>query len=329
MICPDSYIALSVGEPAGIGPDIVIDIAEHDYASRLTVLVDPQLLDQRAHQLGSPLRCRVDEVGEHRFGRMKINAQNRLNVPVCSGQLDKRNAGYVYDSIVAATRGCLSGEYSAMVTAPVHKGIINQAGIHFTGHTELIAGICGIKKPVMMLTNKDLRVALVTTHLPLSEVAAAINCNVIKQVVSIVDSDLRSKFGLASPRILVCGLNPHAGEDGHMGREEIDTIIPCLQELRASGLNLLGPIPADTAFTPRSLSQVDAVIAMYHDQGLPVIKAQGFGGIVNITLGLPIIRTSVDHGTALDLAGTAEATSSSLLAAIEEAIRMSEIQHGT
>ncbi len=326
---PDSRLALTVGEPAGIGPDIVIDIAEHNYATRLTALVDPEVMDQRAQQLGNPLRCRADEQGVLKFGLLNIDAQNRLNVPVSSGRLDKRNAQYVYDSIVSATAGCLNGTYRAMVTAPVHKGIINEAGIYFTGHTELVAGICGIDKPVMMLANKDLRVALVTTHLPLSEVAAAISCDVIKQVVSIVDSDLRSKFGLVSPRILVCGLNPHAGEDGHMGTEEIDTIIPCLQGLRVNGFKLLGPIPADTAFTPRSLAQVDAVIAMYHDQGLPVIKAQGFGSIVNITLGLPIIRTSVDHGTALDLAGTGEAASSSLLAAVEEAIRMSEIQHGT
>ena len=325
----DSRLALTVGEPAGIGPDIVIDIAGHDCANRLTALVDPDLMDQRAQQRGNPLRCRVEEGGVLKFGHLRIDAQNRLSVPVTSGRLDKRNAQYVYNSIVSATEGCMSGAYRAMVTAPVHKGIINEAGIHFTGHTELIGGLCGIDKPVMMLANQDLRVALVTTHLPLSEVAAAIDCEVIKQVVSILDSDLRSKFGLASPSILVCGLNPHAGEDGHMGTEEIDTIIPCLQGLRANGMNLLGPIPADTAFTPRSLARVDAVIAMYHDQGLPVIKAQNFGGIVNITLGLPIIRTSVDHGTALDLAGTGEAASSSLLAAIEEAIRMSEIKHGT
>lgn len=321
-------LALTVGEPAGIGPDIVIDIADHEYASDITALVDPKLLDQRAQQLGNPQRCKQSENGVISFGRMLINAQNCLAAPVISGQLDHRNARYVYDSVVAAARGCVAGEYRGMVTAPVHKGIINEAGIHFTGHTELVARICGVEKPVMMLANEDLRVALVTTHLPLSEVSSAINCAVICEVVGIVDSDLRLKFGLQTPRILVCGLNPHAGEDGHMGMEEIDIIIPCLEGLRAQGLKLVGPIPADTAFTPRSLAQVDVVIAMYHDQGLPVIKAQGFGSIVNITLGLPIIRTSVDHGTALDLAGSGRAASSSLLAAIKEALRMSEAQHG-
>lgn len=321
-------LILSVGEPAGIGPDIVIDIANSAPASAITALVDPQLMDQRAQQLGSTLRCKEQADGNIKFGRLSINALHKLAAPVCPGRLDARNARYVHACIESAAKGCLAGVYAAMVTAPVHKGIINDAGIEFSGHTELIAQVCAVDRPVMMLATKALRVALVTTHLPLSAVPAAITDAAVREVIEIVHSDLQKKFDLESPRILVCGLNPHAGEDGHMGMEEIDTIIPCLQSLREQGLNLTGPVPADTAFAPHSLSQTDAVIAMYHDQGLPVIKAQGFGKIVNITLGLPIIRTSVDHGTALDLAGAGKASASSLLAAIEEAQRMVEINNG-
>ena len=319
-------LLLTVGEPAGIGPDITINIAEHDLAGQITALVDPQLMDQRAQQLGSPLRCVAGERGLH-FGKMRVDDRYRLAVPVVTGTLDHRNAAYVYQCIQYAATACLAGEAVAMVTAPVHKGILNEAGIPFSGHTELIAEVCEVERPVMMLANSQLRVALVTTHLPLRAVPDAINCNAISEVVKIVDADLRRKFGLTKPRIILCGLNPHAGEDGHMGGEEIETIIPCVAKLQQQGLDISGPVPADTAFTPRSLEHADVVIAMYHDQGLPVIKAQGFGSIVNITLGLPIIRTSVDHGTALDLAGTGKASSSSLLAAIEEAQKM--VQHGT
>ncbi len=321
-------LALTVGEPAGIGPDIVIDIARHDFAASLYALVDPDLLDQRAQQLGHTSRCRAQKDGSQKFDNIFIDSQSRLNAVVKPGELDVANAQYVYETISAAAGACLDGQYQAMVTAPVHKGIINDAGISFSGHTELIAAICDVEKPVMMLATRQLRVALVTTHLALSAVPAAISCKAISDVVSIVDADLRQKFGLEKPRILVCGLNPHAGEDGHMGMEEIEIISPCLQSLLEAGYQLSGPVPADTAFTPRSLQQVDVVIAMYHDQGLPVIKAQGFGEIVNITLGLPIIRTSVDHGTALDLAASGRANSSSLVAAIEEAIRMSNVKNG-
>jgi len=320
-------LLLTVGEPAGIGPDITIDIAELDLAAHITALVDPQLMDQRAQQLGSPLRCTTGDDGLLRFGRMRVDARHTLAVPVHPGTLQSGNAAYVYACIRSAAEACLTGEFAAMVTAPVHKGIINEAGITFSGHTELIAAVCKVERPVMMLANSQLRVALVTTHLPLRAVPDAIDCKAISEVVKIVDSDLRAKFGLARPTIILCGLNPHAGEDGHMGSEEIETIIPCVTHLQKQGLNIIGPVPADTAFTPRSLEHADVVIAMYHDQGLPVIKAQGFGSIVNITLGLPIIRTSVDHGTALDLAGSGKAASSSLLAAIEEAQRM--VQHGT
>jgi 4-hydroxythreonine-4-phosphate dehydrogenase len=276
-------------------------------------------MDQRAQLLGSELRCQKKADGFLAFGRLNIDARHKLAASVTPGSLDQHNARYVHDCITSAAKACLSGQYTAMVTAPVHKGIINDAGIPFSGHTELIAELCEINKPVMMLANRDLRVALVTTHLPLSKVPAAINCDTIREVITIVHHDLQSKFGFSSPRILVCGLNPHAGEDGHLGREEIEVIAPCLDALRGQGMNISGPIPADTAFAPHMLEQADVVVAMYHDQGLPVIKAAGFGETVNITLGLPIIRTSVDHGTALSLAGTGKAQANSLLAAIEQA----------
>jgi 4-hydroxythreonine-4-phosphate dehydrogenase len=319
MIDLKNHLVLTVGEPAGIGPDIVIDIANQNHACVITALVDPTLIDQRAQQLGRELRCKPKDDGTLKFGQLNINASHTLAAPARSGTLDTRNALYVYDCIKTAAKGCLSGEYTAMVTAPVHKGIINDAGLIFSGHTELIAEVCGADKPVMMLASKNLRVALATTHLPLSEVPAAINCDRLRDVIGVVSQDLQSKFGIGSPRILVCGLNPHAGEGGHLGREELDVIIPCLDTLREQGINIIGPVPADTAFAPHSLAKTDIVVAMYHDQGLPVIKAQGFGEIVNITLGLPIIRTSVDHGTALDIAGSGEASASSLLAAIEQA----------
>lgn len=319
MNSPEIHLALTVGEPAGIGPDITVAIASRATGCRITALADPDLLDQRARLLGSTLRCRADEQGKHRFGNLHVDPAHRLAAPVIAGRLDARNAAYVCDTIRAAARGCLDGRYSGMVTAPVHKGIINDAGIPFSGHTELIAEICGVDKPVMMLANNKLRVALVTTHLPLRAVPDAIDCGAISRVIEIVDADLRGKFGLSNPAILVCGLNPHAGEDGHLGREELDIIIPCLETLNSRGLHLTGPVPADTAFAPHMLARADVVVAMYHDQGLPVIKAQGFGEVVNITLGLPIVRTSVDHGTALSLAGSGKASATSLRAAIRQA----------
>ena len=312
-------IFLTVGEPAGIGPDIVIDIAGQELDCAITALVDSGLMDERAQLLGSELRCQKAADGSLAFGRLNIDARHQLATSVTPGVLDQRNARYVHDCITSAAKACLSSQYSAMVTAPVHKGIINDAGIPFCGHTELIAEICEINKPVMMLANHNLRVALVTTHLPLSEVPAAIDRDNIREVITIVHQDLQSKFGISSPQMLVCGLNPHAGEDGHLGREEIEVIEPCLDALRRQGMNINGPIPADTAFAPHMLERADVVVAMYHVQGLPVIKAAGFGETVNITLGLPIIRTSVDHGTALSLAGTGKAQATSLLAAIEQA----------
>ena len=324
---PAHRTLLTVGEPAGIGPDIVTEIAAVPRDHEITALVDPRLMDQRAQQLGSDLRCRYDARGSITFGSLSIDDRHRLAVPVCPGVLDSRNAEYVHQSISSAVQMCLDGNAGAMVTAPVHKGIINDAGIPFSGHTELIAELCGVAKPVMMLANRELRVALVTTHLPLREVADAVTEEAISAVVKAVDRDLRARFRIAAPRLLVCGLNPHAGEGGHLGREEIEIIEPALESLRAGGVHLTGPVPADTAFAPHMLEQADAVLAMYHDQGLPVIKAQGFGQTVNITLGLPIIRTSVDHGTALALAGTGKASAESLLAAIEQALTLSSARN--
>jgi 4-hydroxythreonine-4-phosphate dehydrogenase len=241
---------------------------------------------------------------------------------VCAGQLDAANAPYVMATLKRAVAGCLDGEFDALVTGPVHKGIINDAGIAFTGHTEFLAQLAGVEHVVMMLTASNLRVALATTHLPLNQVSAHITPALLREVLRILDRDLRERFGLAQPRILVCGLNPHAGESGHLGREEIEVIAPVIAELREGGLHLRGPLPADTAFTPRQLEDADAVLAMYHDQGLPVLKYAGFGEAVNVTLGLPFIRTSVDHGTALELAGSGRADPGSLLAATKLALTL-------
>jgi 4-hydroxythreonine-4-phosphate dehydrogenase len=245
-----------------------------------------------------------------------------LASPVTPGKPDSANAGYVLETLRRAVRGCLDGEFAAMVTGPVHKAVLNRAGYRFSGHTEFIAAQCGNTVPVMMLANRTLRVALVTTHLPLKQVCDAVTAARLKHVITVVHHDLISRFGIHTPRLLVCGLNPHAGEQGYLGREETEIIEPALGELRAAGLDLIGPVPADTAFTPDSLQGVDAVVAMYHDQGLPPLKAQGFGETVNITLGLPLIRTSVDHGTALELAGTGKARPDSLLAAMDFAYRL-------
>ena len=245
-----------------------------------------------------------------------------MAVAVNPGTPDSANADYVLDTLRRAVRGCLDGEFAAMVTGPVHKAILNQAGHDFTGHTEFIAAQCGDTVPVMMLANRSLRVALVTTHLPLKEVCEAVTAERLKHVVTVVHHDLISRFGIHAPRLLVCGLNPHAGEQGYLGREETEILEPVLVELRSAGLDLVGPVPADTAFTPDSLRGVDAVVAMNHDQGLPPLKAQGFGETVNITLGLPLIRTSVDHGTAFTLAGTGKARPDSLLAATDFAYRL-------
>jgi len=317
-------IALTAGEPAGIGPDLCIQLAQNNLNCQLIVLADPELLKQRAAQLNLPLTVHLfnpeNEVTPHLAGELTV-LPCLLTNPAIAGELDKQNSAYVLETIRIASEGCLSGLFSAMVTAPVHKGIINDAGITFSGHTEYIADITG-GHPVMMLATEGLRVALATTHLPLVDVSAAITKQSLTTVITLLDTDLKQRFGIKNPNILVCGLNPHAGEGGHLGREEIDVIEPVLAECQQQGIKVQGPFPADTVFTEKYLKDADAVLAMYHDQGLPVLKYKGFGKAVNITLGLPIIRTSVDHGTALDLAGTGNANVNSLIFALQTAIEM-------
>jgi 4-hydroxythreonine-4-phosphate dehydrogenase len=317
-------IALTAGEPAGIGPDLCIQLAQENLNCQLVVIADPALLQQRAQQLNLPLNIKLFDpqqpITQHAAGTLTV-LPCTLAATVECGILNKGNSAYVLETISIATHGCISGLFSAMLTGPVHKGIINDAGIAFTGHTEFIADITG-GHPVMMLATEGLRVALVTTHLPLAEVSKAITKETLHTVIQLLDADLRQRFGLEQPHILVCGLNPHAGESGHMGREEIEVIEPVLEQCRQAGINLQGPLPADTLFTDKYLQTADAVLAMYHDQGLPVLKYKGFGQAVNITLGLPIIRTSVDHGTALDLAGTGKAELGSLQYALQTAIQM-------
>lgn len=318
-------IALTPGEPSGIGPDLCIQIAQESLPCQLVVIADPELLKQRAKQLNLAVNIKLFDatspISPHIPGTINVLPCYLYESAKC-GKLNQNNSSYVVKTIETATKGCLTGLFSAMVTGPVHKGIINDAGITFTGHTEYIAAITQ-GHPVMMLATEGLRVALVTTHLPLTQVSQAITPKTLTTVIQILDSDLRQYFGLKRPHILVCGLNPHAGEGGHLGHEEIEIIEPVLEQCRQQGIHLQGPLPADTVFNEKYLHNADAVLAMYHDQGLPVLKYKGFGKAVNITLGLPIIRTSVDHGTALDLAGTGKAETGSLIYAIQTAIQMS------
>lgn len=293
-------IAITLGEPAGIGIELVAQLADAGELTECVLIGDKQLMQQHLPS--------IDDLHIHHVP---------LAAPSHFGSLNAANAQYVLKTIETAANGCMNGTYHAMVTCPIHKGIINEAGIAFSGHTEYLAELTHTEKVVMMLLNKVMRVALLTTHLPLKDVSAHVTDAEIKQVSRILCHDLQSKFGIKQPRIGVCGLNPHAGEDGHLGREELDTIIPALENLRQSGLDLVGPIPADSLFTPNKVKQFDAILAMYHDQGLAPLKYAGFGESINITLGLPIIRTSVDHGTALDIAGTGKADASSLRAAIQ------------
>ena len=314
-------LLITPGEPAGIGPDLVVAIAQSPFPANLVAVADPTLLAARAEQLGLPLRLLPPSPEAHVPGSLQV-LPVPLAAPVQAGQLDPRNADYVLRTLAQACDACLSGEAAALVTAPVHKGVINDAGHAFSGHTEFLAERCGGVLPVMMLQAGTLRVALATTHLPLRAVADAITAPLLRRVLLTLHADLQAKFALPRPRILVCGLNPHAGEGGHLGREEIEVIAPVLAALRAEGLDVVGPLPADTLFTPRALAGADAVLAMFHDQGLPVLKHAGFGEAVNITLGLPIIRTSVDHGTALELAGSGRAESGSLRAALDTALNL-------
>ncbi len=318
-------LALTPGEPAGIGPDLAIALAQQGCSDELVVIADEQLLQERAKQLGIPLRIRQFEADKpaRALNPGELCVCNvKLSHPCVAGQLNSGNSDYVLETLKIAIEGCQQGLFHAYITAPVHKGVINDAGIEFSGHTEFLAQQTNTEQVVMMLATEGLRVALATTHLPLKDVAAAITPDSLTKTLEILHSDLRCQFGIETPRILVCGLNPHAGEGGHMGREEIDIIEPTLAKLRKQGMNLVGPLPADTLFTPKHLDNADAVLAMYHDQGLPVLKFKGFGAAVNITLGLPIIRTSVDHGTALDLAATGKADLGSLLTALNYAQSM-------
>ena len=320
---------LTPGEPAGIGPDLALLAAQRPHAAELVVVADPELLAQRARAL----RLRVtleafDPAGparRHRPGRLPV-ASVALRVSAQPGRLDPANSAYVLDTLRKAAHLCRTPA-TALVTGPVHKGVINDAGIPFTGHTEYLAGLCGAATPVMLLVAGSLRVALATTHLPLREVPDAITAERLRRVLRVLGAELHARFGIARPRILVAGLNPHAGEQGHLGREDLEIIEPVVRELREEGLRLEGPLPADTLFTRECLKRADAVLAMYHDQGLPVLKHSGFGEAVNVTLGLPILRTSVDHGTALELAGKrGRADPGSLLAALRLAATLA--RHG-
>jgi len=319
---PRPVLAITAGEPAGIGPDLVLRLTELALPARLVIIADKTLLQARASQLG--LSVALHDYQPH--APAPANGLEVLHValaaPACAGRLDAANGRYVLATLDIAIDGCLRGEFAAMVTAPVHKGVINDAGVPFSGHTEYLAERTGTAKVVMMLAGAGMRVALATTHLPLRAVADAITRDSLREVIGILHADLVGKFGIAAPRILVAGLNPHAGEGGHMGREEIDIIEPVLDELRADGMQLVGPLPADTLFNPDKLAAADAVLAMYHDQGLPVLKYASFGAGINITLGLPIIRTSVDHGTALDLAGSGRADPGSLFEACQLASQL-------
>ncbi|MBP6057973.1 MAG: 4-hydroxythreonine-4-phosphate dehydrogenase PdxA [Nitrosomonas sp.] len=320
-------LALTAGEPAGIGPDLCVQMAQQSLPCKLVVIADRELLLARAQQLKLPLKLidtSTTALDQHQIGSLQV-----LHIPLTElaipGALNPANAHYVLATLQKAVEGCKSGQFDGMVTAPVHKGVINDAGISFTGHTEYLAELT--QSPVvMMLVGGGMRVTLATTHLPLKDVAAAITADRIENKLRIIHQDLITRFMLDKPHIAVAGLNPHAGESGYLGREEIDIIIPALNKLRAEGMHLTGPVPADTLFNPTQLQQVDCVFSMYHDQGLPVLKHASFGGGVNITLGLPIIRTSVDHGTALELAATGRAHASSLLAAIEMAIQLAKNQ---
>jgi len=322
-------IAITAGEPAGIGPDLCVMLAQQAINAEIVVIADREVLSERAQQIALPLNIVAynnalnnRHVGD---GTLVVMHQPVKNA-VRAGKLDAVNSQYVLETLTSAALGCIDGRFSAMVTAPVHKGIINDAGIAFSGHTEFLAELTNTDHVVMMLVGGGMRVALATTHLALRDVPDAITQQGLETTIRILHHDLVHKFRIQQPRILVAGLNPHAGEDGYLGREEIDVINPVLQKLRTEGINIVGALPADTLFAKHHLSKADAVLAMYHDQGLPVLKHASFGEGVNVTLGLPIIRTSVDHGTALNLAGTGNIEIGSMLSAIHLAIELANHQ---
>ncbi|MBL4941301.1 MAG: 4-hydroxythreonine-4-phosphate dehydrogenase PdxA [Colwellia sp.] len=318
-------IAITPGEPAGIGPDLVITIAQHSWPVQIVVVGSKALMTQRAKQLKLPITL-IDydasiEASPQTEGTLTI-VDIPLTQPCIAGTLDANNGAYVVETLKVASDKNISGEFDAIVTGPVHKELINKAGIPFSGHTEYFAHQANCSDVVMMLATKGLRVALVTTHIPLAYVAKAITFERLQKVTRILHQDLQGKFGIKSPKIYACGINPHAGEGGHLGREEIEIMAPAFAELKKEGINIIGPLPADTIFQEKYLKDADAILTMYHDQGLPVLKYKGFGSSVNITLGLPFIRTSVDHGTAVELAGTGEADSGSMIEAIKSAISL-------
>lgn len=317
-------IAVTPGEPAGIGPDLIIQSSQETWEAQLVVFADQNMLLKRASELGLPLTIKeycAEDPEPASAGEIIVK-----HIPAAkdveAGKLDPENGHYVVDTLREACEGNMNGDFDAVVTGPVHKGNINQAGISFSGHTEFFAHQSNTNDVVMMLSTEGLRVALVTTHIPLAYVSKAITPERLDNVIGILHYDLKTKFGIAEPTIYVCGLNPHAGENGHIGKEEQLVISPALDEIRKKGINLIGPLPADTIFQPKYLEEADAVLAMYHDQGLPVLKYKGFGASVNITLGLPFVRTSVDHGTALDLAGTGNIDKGSFRVAIKKAIKL-------
>lgn len=320
-------IAITPGEPAGIGPDLCVQLAQQAHGAQLVAVCDPRLLRESAERMQLPLRI---ESFDYNIPPKPQTAACLNVLPVAlaekvsPGTLNVNNAGYVLECLRQAVDGCLQQHFAAMVTGPVHKGIINDAGQDFSGHTEFLAERCHARRPVMMLQTEGLRVALATTHLPLRQVADAISAPLLTEVIEILHHDLRQFMGINNPVLYVCGLNPHAGEGGHLGTEEQHIIEPVLKKLRQTGMQLIGPLPADTIFTPEKMQHADAFLAMYHDQGLPVLKHLGFGEAVNVTLGLPIIRTSVDHGTALDLAGTGKASVSSFEKALQLAMAMAQ-----
>ncbi|MEE4300023.1 MAG: 4-hydroxythreonine-4-phosphate dehydrogenase PdxA [Pseudomonadales bacterium] len=320
----NARLAITPGEPAGIGPELVVQLAQRPRSAHWVVVADPELLRSRAEQLGLPLELMSDDPAAGRPdapGTLRVRPVP-LPVPSAAGRLDPANAPYVLATLDAAIDGCLAGDYDGLVTAPVHKAMIAGSGVPFTGHTEYLAERTGAEAVLMVLVADALRVALVTTHVPLAGVPALITRERVDAMLRLFVTGLRERYGLEAPRVLVAGLNPHAGEDGLLGREEIEVIAPVCEAARAEGLDVVGPLPADTLFTPDRLAAADGVLAMYHDQGLPVLKHAGFGRAVNVTFGLPIVRTSVDHGTALDIAGTGRADAGSLAAAIAAAEAM-------
>ncbi len=320
-------IVISPGEPAGIGPDITIKIAQQAWPAELIAVCDPELLRARAQTLGLPLKIIPGDfkktASAHVPGTIKIIPVS-LNAPCEIGKLNRTNSSYVIQCLEIATEHCLQQDTQALVTGPIHKGIINDAGISFSGHTEFLAQYCHASNVLMLFVTKNLKVALATTHIPLAAVSRSITTKNLITTLQLLHQELQSRFKITAPKILVCGLNPHAGESGYLGREEIEIIEPALKQLRTKNIHVIGPLPADTLFTEKYLKTADAVLAMYHDQALPVVKYMSFGHAVNVTLGLPIIRTSVDHGTALDIAGTDKVDAGSMEAAVRLAIELWE-----